>query len=323
MSDTVITPDQVIADFGAFYQDGGQSLNDLRMRPFLPFGTLEAFSVIPTNDTILRMSDVQVGEILQAYQDTYTPKGAMVFKPLTVDMFEQKIDQAFNPTKLVKSWLAFLTSNKTDRTSWPFVRWFIEAYILKQVDEDLETKAIYTGTYAAPTSGTAGAAINAMNGIKKIINDAVTAGTISPIATGTLSTTDVTFVNQIEAFVQAVPEKFQNETMELNMSIKLRNRFRRGMRAKYNMAYAQMTELDKVTDFENITVAGRLSQSGSDKIWMTPKANAVAAVKGYENKNAIELEKVDRTVKLYTDWFIGVGFLLKDLVFTNDQDLAA
>jgi len=322
MADTVITPDQVIADFGGYYLDGGQNEKDLMMRPFLPFGTLDAFSVIPTNDTILRMSDVAVGEILQAYQDEYTPKGQVVFKPIVVNMFEQKIDQAFNPTKLYRTWIAFLTSNNTDRTTWPFIRWFIEKYLLNQVDEDLETKAIYSGTYVAPTTGVAGAAINSMDGVRKIINTAVAAGDIVPIATGALPTDPVLFVDAIEAWVEQVPDRFQGEKMVLNMRIALRNRWRRGMRKKYNMNYAQVNEMDMVTDFEAITVAGRQSMgTTSDKIWMTPKSNAIAAVKGYENKNSFELEKVDRKVKIYTDWFIGIGFLLKDLVFTNDRDL--
>ncbi len=321
MPDTTITPTQVIADFGSYYLDAGQNQNDLLMRPYIPFGTLEAFTMIPTEDTVLRMSDVQVGEILQGYQDEYTPKGSVIFKPVTVDMFEMKIDQAFNPTKLVKTWLGFLTSNNTDRTTWPFVRWFIEMYVLKQSDEDLELKAIYTGEYLAPTSGTAGAANKVLNGVKYLINKGVDDSLITPIPTGTLLTDPVDFVDQIEDWVAQVPERYQQETMDLNFSVALRNRWRRGVRKKYNANYVQLTDLDKVTDFENITIKARKSQIGSNKIWMTPKPNAICAVKGYSNKDAFELEKVDRKVKLYTDWFMGINFLLGDLVFTNDLEL--
>ncbi len=323
MADTVISPEQMIADFGGYYLDAGQNQNSLMMRPFTPFGTLDAFTMWPTNDTILRMGEVQVGEILQAYQDEYTPKGQVVFKPITITMFEQKIDQAFNPTKLYRTWAAFLTSNNTDRTTWPFPKWFIEKYLLGQVDEDLETQAIYTGTYVAPTTGVAGAAINAMDGVKKIINAGITAGSIVPIATGVLPTDEVAFVTAIEAWIAMLPVKYQRKQMQLNLAVPLQNRWRRGMRKKYNMNYGQVSELDNITDFENITIAGRVSMGNSNKIWMTPKENAIAAVKGYENKNGFQLEKVDRKVKIYTDWFIGVGFLLKDIIFTNDQDLTA
>jgi hypothetical protein len=263
---------------------------------------------------------VQVGEVVQAYQDTYTPKGSVVFKPIKIEMYEQKIDQAFNPTKLYRSWLGFLTNNNVDRTTWPFVKWFVER-VLKQADKDLETKGIYNGVFDDPEAGVAGAAINAMDGVKKIINDGINDGGIVPIATGAFSTTPAEFVTQIEAFIAAVPEEYRGDDMTLNLRADLLHRYQVGRKAKYNMNYEQETNLNKVALYDNITLASRLSMKGSDKIWMTPKWNAIAAVKGWSNKNALEMEKVDRTVKLYTDWFIGVGFLLQDQVYTNDVEL--
>lgn len=322
MADTVLTPDQIIADFGAYYIDQGQSLKDLHMRPFQPFETLENFTIIPETDTVFRASDVQVGEILQAYQDTFTPKGSASFNGIVINMFQQKIDQAFNPSNLVKSWLGFLTSNNTDRMTWPFVRWFIESYLLKQADKDLETAAIYGGAYVVPTAGAAGTAAQSMDGIKKLINASITAGDITPITSGTWSTDPVTFVTQFETWVQGIPQLYWGETIVFNMSKNLQLLFRQGMKKKYNMYYVQETDLDKVALFNNFSVAGRFSMNGSQKVWGTPKWNAWAPVRGYSNKDAFQIEKIDRKVKVYTDWWIGVGFLLQDVIFTNDQDLS-
>ncbi len=320
MSDTILTPDQVITDFGAFYIDSGQGLKDLHLRPFQPFETLAAFTIIPEKDTIFRASDVQVGEILQAYQDTFTPKGNVSFKGITINMFNQKIDQAYNPQKLVKSWVGFLTSNNTDRTTWPFVRWFIEAYILKQSDKDLEMAAIFNGSYVAPTEGTAGTAAHSMDGVKKIINAGIADSRIVPITTGALETDPVDFVNQIETFWKGIPELYWGEQICFNMSKLHQLRFREGIRKKYNMYYAQQNELDKSPLFPSFCVDGKFGQNGSSKIWGTPKWNAWAPIKGYENKNAFEIEKVDRKVKIYTDWWMGIGFLLYDVIFTNDLE---
>jgi hypothetical protein len=97
MADTTITATDVINEFGAHYVDEGQNMSSLLMRPFEAFGTREAFTNVPTNETQLKYSDVEVGEILQPYQDTYTPKGSVVFKPITVDLQQVKIDLQFNP----------------------------------------------------------------------------------------------------------------------------------------------------------------------------------------------------------------------------------
>ncbi len=322
MADTVITPDDVITAFGAYYIDQGQNMTNLKMRPFQPFETLEAFTVFPTDETVFRMSDVQVGEILQPYQDTFTPKGSVTFEPVQIGMFQQKIDQAYNPNNLVASWLGFLTANKTNRLEWPFVAWFISVYLMKQVDKDLETKGIYSGVYAAPTPGTAGTAIGAMNGAKKLINDAITASKITPITFGTPATDPVDFCVQVETFCKGIPELYWGEKIQFNMSKTLALRYQEGRRIKYNMYYAQESDLNKIGLFPNFEVAGRFSMNGSNKIWGTPLYNAWAPVKGYSNKNGFELEKVDRKVKIYTDWWMGIGFVMYDLVFTNDQDLS-
>lgn len=321
MADTTITATQVIADFGAYYKQGSQNMESLLLRPFEAFGTREAFTNVPTNSTRLEYSDVQVDEILQPYQDAYTPKGGVTFLPVTIDLKQIKVDQQFNPNKLVNTWLGFLTNNKTDRKTWPFIRWFIEVYLLKKLFEDLEKQAVYKGAYAAPVAGTPGAANTVIDGIKKIINDAITATTITPIPTGAPSADAVTWCEQVEEFVKTIPELFWDKNIDINMNRTLRIRFIEGKKKKYNMYYAQESDLETVANFPTMKVKGRASMNGSNKIWGTPIENAVFAAKGFENANGFELESIDRSVKIWTDFHIGLGFLLKDLVFTNDQDL--
>lgn len=319
---TTITPTDVITAFGSHYIDAGQNLSSLLMRPFEAFGTREAFTNVPTNDTQLRYSDVTVSEILQAYQDTYTAKGSVVFKPVTVSLQQVKVDQQFNPNNLVYSWLGFLTSNNTDRTTWPFVKWMIEVYLLKQLFKDLETQAVYSGIKGAITPGTATTAAAVIDGVEKIINDAVTATTITPITTGAPNADAVLWCEQVEAFVKGIPELYWDLDLTINMSRTLALRYVEGKKEKYNMYYAQEGDLRSVSNFPNMKVAGRASMNGKTKIWTTPMENAVFATKGFENANGFELEKIDRTVKIWTDFHIGLGFLLHDLVWTNDQNLA-
>jgi hypothetical protein len=319
MPNTTITPTDVITAYGAHYIDEGQNMSSLLMRPFEAFGTREAFTNVPTDNTQLRYSDVTVGEILQPYQDTYTPKGSVEFKPVTIDLQQVKVDQQFNPNNLVYSWLGFLTSNNTDRTTWPFVRWIIEVYLMKQLFEDLEKKSVYTGDKAAIVAGTAGNAVDVIDGIKKIINDNI--ADVTKINTGAAAIDPADFCTQIEEFVKGIPELYWDRSLGINMSRTLALRYREGKKKKYNMYYAQEADLASVANFPGISVAGRASMVGSEKIWATPKENAVFATKGFSNANGFELEKIDRTVKIWTDFHIGLGFLLMDLVFTNDQDL--
>lgn len=317
--DTTITATDVITEFGSYYINEGQNMQSLLTRPFFPFGTREAFTNVPTDNTQLRFSDVQVGKILQPFQKTFTPKGSVVFTPVTIDLHPVKIDQQFQPQDLVYSWLGFLTSNKTDRTTWPFVRWFIEMYLLNQLWEDMELDLVYKGDKEAVVAGTAGEPGHVCDGVKKIINDNI--GAMEQIATGALAADPKDLVTQIEDFVKQTPKRFWKVPMDLNLNPDRAIQFVEGMQQKYNMNYQQITDTMSVRNFSNVKVKARQSMDESDKIWMTPVANAVFAVKGFSNATAFELEKVDRNVKIWTDFHVGLGFLQKDLVFTNDLDM--
>lgn len=318
---TVITATDVVSEFGSFYLNHGQDESNLHdtLRESLE-AELGDFTIIETEDTILRQANTQYSEALQAFQKAFTPKGGVEFTPKEIKLFNVKIDQLFTPDDLKNSWLQFLLSNNLDRTTWPFTRWFIEKYVIAQIPHDI-VKNLYAAVYGAPTPGTPGNASAAFNGLKKIINDGIDAGTIVPIITGAPNTTPATWCGQVETFVKGIPELYWGTPMGIQMSRALAIRYKEGRRIKYNSNYAQVSDAMAVQDFEQIMVNGRGSLSGVTKIWATPKQNAIMAFKGGSNRGLVEVEKVDRQVKVYTDFWLGLGFINDELVFTNDQDL--
>lgn len=319
---TTVTITDLVNEFGSFYKDGGQGAKDILSRPFFPFGTREAMTNIPTNDTIIQMSDTEIGKVLQPWQKAYTPQSALTFKPVTINLRPVKVDHTLSPDdlkNLAYSWLGFLSSPNIDRSQWPFIRWFIEEYSLNQTFEDLEMDAIYKGVYAAPVAGTPGLPGEAIDGVRKLINDNI--ANMSLINTGALSNDPVEFVTQLEEFVKSVGKRFWRSTMTINVNPDREVLFTEGMQKKYNINYAQVSDLKSIRNFSNITVAGRMSMDGSDKIWMTPKANIVFATKGFSNAEGYKVETEKRNVHIFTDFHIGLGFLQPDLVFTNDQDM--
>lgn len=319
---TVINAAQVVADFGAYYINAGQNENDIHNAIREKFDSMSVFTVVDSEDTVLRAANATFAEALQSFQKAFTPKGGITFTPEAIPLFNVKVDESFYPDDLKYSWIQFLTSNNLDRTTWPFVRYFIEEYVLGQILTDLE-KNLYGAVYAAPTPGTAGAASAAFNGLKKIINDAITAATITPIVTGAPSATPATWAGQVETFTAGIPELYWDNVLNLNMSRSLKLRYIQGRRTKYNSNWGQTTQIDVVQDFEQVKINGFGSMTGQTKIWGTPKANAIMALKGGSNMNIVEVEKVDRQVKVYTDFWIGFGFIDPSKVYTNDQDLPA
>lgn len=317
---TTITSADVVEQFGDYYINNGQNENDIHDTLREQLEDIGDFTVVDSDDTMLRAANVEYTEVLQAFQTAFTPKGSVTFTPKEIKLFNVKTDQSFYPDALKNQWLAFLTSNDLDRTTWPFVRWFIEKYVLPQINHDL-VKNLYGAVRVEPTSGTAGNANEAFDGIRKLINDGIAGDTITPITTGAPNTDPETWCGQVEAFCQGIPELYWQTTMGLKMSRSLALRYKQGYRKKYSALTLGVTDsMATVTDFEDIQIIGRGSLSGVTKIWATPKLNAIMAFKGGSNRNMVEVEKVDRNVKVYTDFYLGLGFIQDALVWTNDQD---
>lgn len=318
---TTITSSQVVSDFGSYYIDAGQGEQNLHETLRERFDSMNIFTTVQSEDTVLREVNVEYAEVLQSFQTAYTPKGGVAFTPKAIQLFNVKMDQLFYPDILKNRWISFLTSNNLDRTTWPFIRFFV-TYCMKQILTDLE-KNFYGAVYNAPTAGTANAASESFNGVKAIINAGITGGTIGTIATGAPSATPATWCGQIETFCQSIPELYWETPMGINTSRTLALRYKNGRKTKYNSNYEQVSDKRAVEEFEQMQVMGYGSMTGKTKIWATPKENAILAFKGAENMQSVEVEKVDRQVKVYTDFWVGIGFINDSLVFTNDQDLPA
>jgi hypothetical protein len=311
----------IINEFGNYYIPQRQSTDRLVRQLRFPSVTEQSFRPILTDATEYRMSEVRIGELLQPFQKGWTPKGQSEFKPVTIKLYEMKLDHEVYPDEIEQSWLGFLADNDLDRREWPLVRYLIENELLPQFLEDYELNEVYNGVYQAPTPGTAGSPGTAMDGIKRQINDAINNGRITPISTGQLETDPVKFVEQIEDFADQVSEQYYGIQMPLNMSPTLVRRYQRGYKSKYGDSLDFNLNRTGQVDFSQIEVKPCHSMIGSNKIWMTPRENAIRLAKKSQNIEQVQLEGEDRKVKIWTDLYKGVGFPIPEIVFTNDQDL--
>jgi hypothetical protein len=311
----------VVTEFGAYYLNHGQGRKDLNKILHYKAEFDELFTTTPTEDTVIRKGSALMTRLLQPFQKTFSPTGDITFAPSSISLYKQKVDFIDYPDELEATWLGFLADRDLDRKAWPFVKWLIEEHIVPRLVQDHELNEVYAGVYAAPgTPGTAGAVSTAMNGVKKIINDHIAATTITPIATGALSTTPLTFVGQVEAFADGILPLYRSQPMTIAMNYSQSVIFKRGMREKYNTNYDQTTALMSVMDYPNLTIKGYHAMGSSGKLIATPKENAIRGVKRIENLGNLRVENVDRQVKIYNDFSVGVGYVIPQLVFTNNVE---
>ncbi|MFA9220543.1 MAG: hypothetical protein ACEQSL_05090 [Sediminibacterium sp.] len=317
---STITITDVVSQFGQYYIAGGQGQKDIQKRIFAPAETASFFQLIPTSDSVLRGASVEMTEVLQPYQDDFSAKGGATFKPVDIQLFHQKIDWKKNPTIFVESWLGFLASENVDRAQWPFIKYLINELILNKYFEDHELQAIYKGVRDEATGGTAGDAIDAMNGIKFIRNAHIDAGLITPISTGALETGAAAFCTQVEEWFEEINDLYHDSIDYVFMSRTNAVLYRQGKRAKYNVNYMQESDLMSLADHPTVQIKGLRSMSGSDVLWATPKWNRKRAMKTIGTPTTFQIKEYERSVSIYTDWMEGVGFAYPQVVFTNELE---
>ena len=306
--------------FGAYYLNNGQNLSRLYELLRRATSTESMFTPINTNDTIWRAAKTLYTRVVQPFQKAFTPLASVTFVPVEIKQFKMKVDAQEYPDDLEASWLGFLDGDDIDRKAWPFVRWYVESYLIPQIKQDIELLEIYQGVYQAPTNGTPGAAGTSLDGLKKTINGHISAGRITPIATGALASDPSDFVDQMEEWVDDINKAYWNIPMVLGISESNARKFLRGQERKYGK-YTGGGALGLTINNTNITLAGLPSHQNTDKFWCTPKANAVMLRKRIENQTKVQVENVDRLLKFFTDFSMGIGFIIPEIVFTNDLDL--
>jgi len=310
-----ITTTSIIQEYGAYYIDAGQ--NKKRILTMLSQGReiTDFATPIKTDDTIFRLANATFRTLVQPFQKTFTQKGGVEIVPNEIRQYRFKIDDEFMPDELYATWLGFLTQKSVDRKDWPFVKWLIEVYYARQIDQDMELNEYYKGVYAAPVAGTAGADGTGMNGLRKQLQAGVDALKINSINIGTLN--KATIFDQVEAFTDEITEVYQGIKMNVFMSRKWYKKYMQDKRAQGFYQRTSDKDIDGKIDFTPLDVKPLACMVGTDDIFCTPVENFIHISPATLTKNQFKLEEAKRAVAVMADWSEGLGFGINEAVWTN------
>jgi len=311
---SAITVSSIVSAYGAYYENGGQ--NEKRVLQLLTQGReLPNFCTpMVTNDTIFRLAQSTLGEIVQGFQKTFTDKGGITFTPNEIRLYHLKVDSEFQPDELQATWTAFFANlSDAERKNWPIVKWAIEKHYKKRIDADLEKAAYYKGVFATPTPGVPGSTASSMTGLQKQLQDGVDANTINSIPIGALSTS--TIFDQVELFSDGISADYQGEEMSVYMSPDWYKKYMQDKRAQGFFTKYNANEIDGSIDFTPLRVKALKCMSGTNDIFCTPKENLLWLYSS--DKKTIKLEEAKRSVAIMADWWEGFGFGINQAVWTN------
>ena len=320
MADNTIQVADIVSEYGAYYIPGGANEKNLLSLQKQRTVTPSYATPIVTDATIYRAPQTYMSEIVQAFQEKFTDKGALTFKPNDIPTYKLKVDTSFYPDTLEETYLGFLTNIKeADRAKLPFVKWFLEVHVLKQIKHDMETKVYGKGVYVTPTSGSAGPAVNSMNGLDKLIIDGL-AGTITPhslMQAVALSSpyAAATAFDGIEEFVDNFDDVLEGVPMIIGLEPKfLRWYFRDKRNTHGGDTNYEDGKAYTVDGMPNVKFAPMPSLAGTGIIFATPEDNFIHITPKQKMK-PIKVESAKREVSVLGDWREGLGFLYNELVY--------
>lgn len=310
----------IITEFGAYYEQAGQNKNRILGMLSQGLETPKHCTPVKTDDTIFKLSRLTMGDIVQAFQKSWTPKNPAAFLPNELRLYHFKVDEEVTPDDIEATWLGFLASAAVDRKDWPLVKFMLEhpdQGIIAAINRDMETKEYGHGVATAVTPGTAGVTGQTMNGLITLIQAGVNAETINSVNIGTLDKD--TIFDQIELFTDGISEIYQNVKMNVFVSPKWHKLYLRDKRAQGFVNQAAPGSTDGTIDFTPQMVMPLPSLSGSDVIFATPKSNLIHLTKKGANKTNFQIQEAKRVVNILADWWEGIGFGMDAAVWTNVQ----
>lgn len=322
----------LITEFEAHYEERGNA-SDLLTRFTRKSVTEHTYTdYATTNRTIVRKVNSLVTRVLQRQQKGWTPIGTTQFFPEEIVLDNLKVNVEEIPKELEESWLGFLIDSSLDPRNVPFTSWWLNQLVLPALEADFEKNEIYHGVQGVITPGTATAASTSMNGYKKRLNDYIAAGKTVPFVMGPPPVTAVAFYDYVADFCSRIPVELLGELEPIKLSESNGRLFTEGKDIKYNGNYLRDGEALKVHNYPvrivshkggegSDIIAGLPSMAGSSKIYTTFRGNSVFRRKKPENAKIFELEKQYLTLRAFTDFYVGLGNWIPQLVFTNNVEL--
>ena len=313
-----ITASQIVALWGSATNDVG-TMDDLRQQSMFKLEkALEIATVRETNKQIIKQADFEMASVLQAYQNAWTPNLNITLTPDEIRLFRVKVDIEFYPDDLYGGWTQFCIGKGLDRTQFPITDYIAQQAVPDKISSDIYNN-LATAKRVAPTTGVAGLPSGAFNGIFEVLKTARTAGKITPIVSGAPATDPVTFTEQVEDIAAAIPEIQIGQNINIVTNRDLRIRFNEGNRLKYDANYRDINDRSSVMYYEGVNVKNQPFMAGQNTIFATPKENLVIFFNFAAHMTQLELQAVDRKVKGFTDFEIGIGFLDWKKVWVTDQ----
>lgn len=313
-------------EFGDFLSQNGNNL-EIKKKLFTGFTSSKFFNWIRAV-TEYRATQALITSVVQQFTAKWTPGGKVAFEPATVRNFRHKINVPIVPADVLTSYVFKLYDEGKSPDQMPITLYIWNELLYPAITQDIEMRMIYKAKYVDQSaSNVATPPEDSMNGIETIIADARAAGN-----TGMhFFRPNVNFdfreqynlgnyeaiLNFVNDFVDWLSPWFRSQNMPVFMSPENITIYKRAYKKFWGMNSGQDGDFGSGRiDHSNKMIAAPDGMFKSPIIYTTPFVNQVGLRHINEIPNIInDVQKQDYEVRLFGEFWMGVGFLFPNAVF--------
>lgn len=247
---------------------------------------------------------------------------AATHKPRVLKTVLNKVDFSVVPQDYEFSYLGAMRKKGQNPTDWPFQAYIMEK-ILAKLKQEYEVACWQGIASGAPASGDV--LSQTFDGFFQIINDAVVAGDVTPVATGGLTTVNI--LGALRDMWEAVLPVYKENGTDIFMSYPVYDLYRIAYKDAYKIdpAYTTITQSGyRGIEFElgngNTRIIPVNGMNGTQAVIITPRENLAIGIDAASDF-MFNVDQNKRSLDFYADFRMGVQILMqKDgILVVNDQ----
>ncbi|GAA0885835.1 hypothetical protein GCM10009120_44340 [Sphingobacterium siyangense subsp. cladoniae] len=311
-----IEVEQLKTEFGTYLSQRNQNLT-ITKQIFTGFTSASEFRTVPAT-TEYQAIQAQVNSVSQQFSAKWTPSGAAKFTPLVIKNRRHKINYSIIPADVLDSYVFYLYDETLAPDQMPITKYIWQELIFPKLLEDIEKRMIFKGKYVANSTTTKPE--DSMDGIEQIlVTEKANAQSKINFYDKTINwatATDREVVDFINGFAEMVDDDLNVSKIYASRQIKLRYQ-----RAYDNLYKGQSgivggINKDASIDYVEMTIVALKGMAKSPIIFATSPGNMVKLRHKNEAPFVInDVQKVDYEVRLFGEYWLGVGFEIAELVY--------
>jgi hypothetical protein len=307
-----INIDDIVTALGAYSRNASK---EIRSATLGEIPTTKYFRTVNNVDDEYFLNHSITDRVVVGFDNVWAEKGTTKFKPNLVKARHFKVNFPIIPSNIWKTWMSYLANEKLDITQYPITKYIVQE-IAKAINRDrdyLLCRGIYNSVDYATVFGAA------IDGINAILQAGIGDGTMYKIPLAPFISSNA--VSNVEGFARAIPVEVRGMMDYIFMSTAQLDAYKADYRNTYGMNTDYGRDNLVKEYFSGLEIVG-LPNLANGRIFTTYADNRVRVVNNTDQPILNDVQKADYKVKLFYEWFEGLGFHINQHVMVSVSNAA-